>query len=240
MKLIGDVPIYVSADSADVWLEPEQFELDSDNRPVVVSGVPPDYFSKEGQLWGNPIFNYAEMEEDGYNWWIRRIGQIRKLVDVIRIDHFRGFSSYWAVPAGEETAENGEWRTGPGIELVSRLLNWFKDTEFIAEDLGTLTPDVPELIKESGLPGMKVLQFAFDGDPANTNLPHNHIENSICYTGTHDNDTLVSWIKKNPEQVKNAQKYLGLNEEEGFAYGIFRAGMSSVSKLFVAPMADWS
>ena len=240
IKIIGDVPIYVSYDSAEVWAEPEQFALDSDNLPVEVSGVPPDYFSKTGQLWGNPLYNYEKMEQDGYSWWIRRIGGAARLYDVIRIDHFRGFASYWSVPAEETTAVNGRWVDGPGMKLVGVLTGWFRETQFIAEDLGILTPDVTQLLKDSGLPGMKVLQFAFDGDPGNAHLPHNYTQNCVCYTGTHDNDTLAGWLENaGEEELSFAKKYAGLNPGEGYARGIIRLGMSSQAKLFVAPLADY-
>ncbi|MBR3397736.1 MAG: 4-alpha-glucanotransferase [Lachnospiraceae bacterium] len=239
IKLFGDVPIYVSYDSADVWQEPGQFLLDENYVPEKVSGVPPDYFSKDGQLWGNPLYNYERMADDGYSWWINRIGRAAELYDMIRIDHFRGFASYWAVPYGAKTAKEGSWVKGPGMDLVSTLTNWFSGTEFIAEDLGEATPDVKELLDESGLPGMKVLQFAFESDCNNPHLPHNHTPNSVCYTGTHDNATLAEWIRINPKERILAEKYAGLNREEGYAEGLIRLGMSSVSELFVAPMADW-
>lgn len=239
IRIFGDVPIYVSYDSADVWQDPGQFLLDENYVPDKVSGVPPDYFSEDGQLWGNPLYNYEKMAEDGYSWWIRRIGRAAELYDMIRIDHFRGFASYWAVPNGAVTAKSGNWIKGPGMELVSTLTNWFSGTEFIAEDLGEATPDVQELLDESGLPGMRVLQFAFDGDSGNPHLPHNYSSNSVCYTGTHDNATLAEWIRKDPAGKKIAEGYAGLNREEGYTEGLIRLGMSSVSKLFIAPMADW-
>ena len=239
IRLFGDVPIYVSYDSADVWQEPEQFQLDENYVPDKVSGVPPDYFSRDGQLWGNPLYNYEKMADDGYSWWIKRIGRAVELYDMIRIDHFRGFASYWAVPYGAETAKEGSWVKGPGMDLVSTLTHWFSGTEFIAEDLGEATPDVKELLDASCLPGMKVLQFAFDGDNNNPHLPHNYSANSVCYTGTHDNATLAEWIRKNPKSRRIAKKYAGLNRAEGYAEGLIRLGMSSVSDLFIAPMADW-
>ncbi len=180
------------------------------------------------------------MEQDGYSWWIRRIGAAARLYDVIRIDHFRGFASYWSVPAEETTAVNGRWIDGPGMKLVGVLTSWFRETQFIAEDLGVLTPDVTQLLKDAALPGMKVLQFAFDGDPGNAHLPHNYTENCVCYTGTHDNDTLAGWLKTaRKKELSFARKYAGLNTREGYARGIIRLGMSSQAKLFVAPLADY-
>ncbi len=164
--------------------------------PTVVAGVPPDYFCADGQLWGNPIYDWEHMKSDGYGWWIRRIESAKRLYDVIRVDHFRGFDSYWAVPYGEETAISGEWRTGPGIGLVGVLRDWFPDTRFIAEDLGYLTPSVMQLVKDSGFPGMKVLEFAFDSREPSNYLPHTYTPNCVCYVGTHDNETAMQWWQK--------------------------------------------
>ncbi len=240
IRIIGDVPIYVALDSADVWSEPDKFRLDSRNVPTAVAGVPPDYFSADGQLWGNPLYNYDAMRQDGYEWWIRRIGGAAKLYDVIRIDHFRGFESYWAVPYGEKTAKKGRWVKGPGMDLVGVLTSWFHDIEFIAEDLGEPTPAVTALLERSGLPGMKVLEFAFDPQEPSSYLPHCYGENCVCYTGTHDNAPLALWRTQAPkEELAFAEKYLGLNEREGFNRGIIRGGMGSVARLFVAQMQDW-
>lgn len=240
IKIIGDVPIYVALDSADVWANPKYFQLDEKNIPTCVAGVPPDYFSEDGQLWGNPLYDWDYMKAEGYGWWIRRIGGAGKLYDIIRIDHFRGFESYWAVPYGEKTAKGGKWVKGPGLELVKTLTNWFADISFIAEDLGILTDEVRKLLKDSELPGMKVLEFAFDcGEPSNY-LPHKYNRNCVCYTGTHDNTTLAAWKKEaDPDEIKHAEKYLGLNEKEGFNWGIIRGGMSSVADLFVAQLQDY-
>ena len=240
IKIIGDIPIYVALDSCDVWSEPENFFLDEKNVPKKIAGVPPDYFSEEGQLWGNPLYDWDFMKNDGYGWWIRRIDGATKLYDVIRIDHFRAFESYWAVDLGQKTAKIGEWVKGPGIELVRTLTNWFYNTEFIAEDLGILTPEVNELINESGLPGMKVLEFAFDWQTPSSYLPHRYNENCICYTGTHDNNTLAGWQKSaDKKEIQFVSEYLGLNSKEGFNFGVIRGGMSSVAKLFVAQMQDY-
>ena len=238
--IIGDIPIYVAMDSADVWAHPESFQLDEDNLPVEVAGVPPDAFTADGQLWGNPLYRWDAMEADGYGWWIRRIGGAEKLYDILRIDHFRGLESYWAVPYGETTAKNGRWVKGPGIDFVRRLTGWFGNMQFIAEDLGYLTPEVHALLRESGLPGMKVLEFAFDTREAADYLPHTYHENCVCYAGTHDNETLQQW-KKNAAKadIRLAKEYLGLNSAEGFNMGLLRGGMSSVASLFVAQIQDW-
>ena len=238
--IIGDLPIYVAMDSADVWANPECFMLDENNMPVEVAGCPPDYFSEDGQLWGNPLYNWEKMRADGYGWWIRRVDGNTKLYDILRIDHFRGFESFWAVPYGEKTAVNGRWVKGPGMDLVGRLINWFSGTQFIAEDLGIMTPEVRKLLEDSGLPGMKVLEFAFETTEPSAYLPHNHVENCVCYAGTHDNAPLLAWKEETDrEEIDFARQYLGLNTDEGFCRGIIRGGMSSVSELFVAQMQDY-
>ena len=240
IHIIGDLPIYVAMDSADVWAEPEMFKLDSHGKPTEVSGVPPDYFSEDGQLWGNPLYNYDAMEKNGFGWWIRRIGGAEKLYDVIRIDHFRGFESYWAVPYGEKTAKNGKWVKGPGMKLVGALTGWFHYLEFIAEDLGYATPGVAQLLADSRLPGMKVLEFAFNPHESSDYLPHFYKENCVCYTGTHDNAPLGEWFETgDKDEIQHAKQYLGLNKEEGYNFGMIRGGMSSVAKLFVAQMQDY-
>ena len=237
--IIGDLPIYVAMDSADVWSDPRSFQLDEKNVPTAVAGVPPDYFSEDGQLWGNPLYNWPAMEADGFGWWIRRVDGASKLFDVIRIDHFRGLASYWAVPYGETTAKKGRWIPGPGIRMVRAITGWFPQLQFIAEDLGILTPDVTELMDQSGLPGMKVLEFAFDPVEPGVYLPHNHPKNCVCYVGTHDNAPVLQWKDEaDPAEVDMAVRYLGLNEEEGFHWGMIRGGMSSVADLFVAQMQD--
>ncbi len=238
--IIGDLPIYVALDSADVWSEPRFFALDDDFFPAEVAGVPPDAFSDDGQLWGNPLYDWDAMRKDGFGWWIRRVDGASKLFDMIRIDHFRGFAGYWAVPAGEKTAVNGHWKKGPGIDVVGVLINWFPNVRFIAEDLGVITDDVRELLDKSGLPGMRVLEFAFGSDSANEHLPHNYGRNTVCYTATHDNDTITAWKDAFPSKdIANARKYFGLTEEEGVNWGMIRGGMSSVADLFVAQMQDY-
>lgn len=240
IKIIGDIPIYVAMDSADVWANTDLFQFDEDGNPSAVAGVPPDYFSEDGQLWGNPLYDWDRMKQDGYKWWIDRIGGASKIYDVIRIDHFRAFASYWTVPSDSDTAKNGEWIPGPGMDLVGVLKGWFKDIDFIAEDLGYLTPDVVELQKESGFPGMKVLEFAFDSREPSDYLPHTYPENCVCYIGTHDNTPIMAWQKEAaPDDVRLAEEYLGLNESEGLNWGFIRGGMSSVAKLFVTQLQDY-
>ena len=239
VQFIGDIPIYVALDSADVWSEPGFFQLDGDNVPVEVSGVPPDAFTEDGQLWGNPLYDWDAMRADGYGWWIRRISGAQKLYDIIRIDHFRGFESYWAVPYGDETAKNGVWKPGPGMGLVGVLTSWFRDLRFIAEDLGYVTPGVRALLESSGLPGMKVLQFAFDAHGESDYLPYRCAANSVCYIGTHDNDTVMGWLKTvGREDRAFAERYMHITPDEGWCWGLIRSGMSTASDLFVVQMQD--
>ena len=239
LQIIGDLPIYVAMDSADVWAEPEYFQLGEGNVPTEVSGVPPDYFTADGQLWGNPLYDYDRMARDGFAWWIRRLEGAGRLFDVIRIDHFRGLESYWAVPYGEKTAKVGRWRKGPGMDLVGTLTERFPHLEIIAEDLGYLTPEVHQLLADSGLPGMKVLEFAFDAREPSNYLPHLYDRHCVCYVGTHDNETVVQWRDQTARaDLTFARKYLGLSEAEGFHWGMIRGGMSSVADTFVAQMQD--
>ena len=240
IAIIGDIPIYVAMDSADVWAEPRWFQLDETGVPTEVAGVPPDYFNEDGQLWGNPLYRWDALEKDGFGWWIRRVAGASTLFDVLRIDHFRGLESYYAVPYGDTTAKNGRWVKGPGMALVGVLSSWFHDTAFIAEDLGYMTPEVRKLLADSGFPGMKVLEFAFDSREPSDYLPHTYPRHCVCYTGTHDNATLMAWRKEAAAaDLRFAKAYLGLNEEEGFARGIIRGGMSSVADLFVCQMQDY-
>ena len=240
IKIIGDLPIYVAMDSSDAWSEQFFFEMDENGIPDVVGGVPPDYFTEDGQLWGNPIYRWDRMKQDGFGWWIRRVGAAAKLYDVIRIDHFRGIDEYWAVPYGEKTAKIGEWRKGPGLQFVKVLAGWYPNLEFIAEDLGILTPSVKKLLADSGWPGMKVLQFAFDPSEPSSYLPHKYSKNCVCYTGTHDNTTTESWFSEaGKDEIALSIRYLGLNKEEGYTYGFLRGGMGSVADLFVAPIQDF-
>ena len=191
IRIIGDVPIYVAGDSADVWANPEQFYLDEERNPIEVAGCPPDAFSADGQLWGNPLFRWDVMKNDGYAWWTKRISAMAKLYDIVRIDHFRGFDSYYAIPAKDDTARNGQWRQGPGMDLFRTLEEKLGKLPIIVEDLGYLTPSVYQLLEDSGFPGMKVLQFAFDSREGNEYLPHRYPKNCVVYTGTHDNDTIM-------------------------------------------------
>ena len=240
IRIIGDLPIYVAMDSADVWAEPRFFQLDDKLVPKAVSGVPPDYFCADGQLWGNPLYDWDAMRDDGFGWWIRRIDGAGKLFDVLRIDHFRGLESYWAVPYGDTTAKNGQWVKGPGMDLIDRLKGWFPQLEFIAEDLGYPTPGVAQLLRDSGWPGMKVLEFAFDPREPSNYLPHKYGENCICYTGTHDNETLYQWCGKiSPESDAYAREYLGITKEDDLAQAIIEAGAKSKAALFVAQMQDY-
>ena len=239
IKIIGDLPIYVMMDSVDVWMHPELFQLDKSRSPVSVAGCPPDGFSEDGQLWGNPLYDWPKHEETGFAWWIERVRAAARFFDVIRIDHFRGLESYWSVPFGEETARNGKWVPGPGMKLIRALTEALPEVDFIAEDLGYMTPEVRQLLADSGFPGMNVLEFAFYGENGDY-LPHNVVRNSVCYIGTHDNLTLRQWLDEESEEtVGKAVSYLGLNPEEGYARGMIRGGMSTVSRLFIAQMQDW-
>ena len=240
IRIIGDIPIYVPLDSADVWTEPENFQLKRTRRPRVVAGCPPDAFTRDGQYWGNPIYDWDRMKNDGFSWWLRRIGASKRRFDAIRIDHFRGLESYWSIPAENKTARKGHWEKGPGKAFVNTIRSAFPDMDFIAEDLGFLTPEVMELVKDSGFPGMKVLEFAFDPREPSEYLPHTYTENCVGYTGTHDNETLIQWCQgQSAEVVEYARDYLGLSEEDDLCDAIIRAGMYSKAGLFVVQMQDW-
>ena len=240
ISIIGDIPIYVALDSADCWADSSQFLLDADGRPISVSGVPPDYFNADGQLWGNPLYRWDKMKKNGFRWWMKRIEGAAELYDIIRIDHFRGLESYWAVPYGEKTAVNGQWLKGPGAAFVKKLRETFPGLQFIAEDLGYLTPEVIQLVEASGFPGMKILEFAFDSDGENPYLPHNYNKNCVCYTGTHDNPPAALWFGEIEEKtLLSAEKYLRLDEKEGYNWGLIRGGMASTADLFIAQMQDY-
>ncbi len=240
IRLIGDVPIYVPLDSADVWANPELFQLDEDLTPTAVAGCPPDQFNDDGQLWGNPLYNWQAMADQGYAWWLRRLRAAAGMYDVGRLDHFRGFESYWAVPYGAENARKGEWLPGPGLAFIQALNEKLPELNFIAEDLGFLTPAVLELREKSGFPGMKVLEFAFEPEEASQYLPHNYDSRCVCYTGTHDNAPLAQWYDEiSEEQRAFAKKYLALTQDEGVAWGVIRGGMGSVAELFMAQMQDY-
>ena len=238
IKIIGDIPIYISSDSVETWTQPEIFLFDENKRPVKVAGVPPDYFSATGQLWGNPIYNWDYQKQTNFEWWKGRIKANFELFDIARIDHFRGFAEYWAVPYGEETAINGQWEPCPGIELFTALKEEFGELPIIAEDLGVITDDVVALRERFGFPGMKILQFAFDSGEDNDYLPHTYEKNFVVYTGTHDNDTISSWYKlASPENKKAVRDYLGHKPEDG-AWDFIRLAHSSVANMSVIPLQD--
>lgn len=239
IQIIGDLPIYIAADSSDAWAYPEVFQLDENREPIVVAGCPPDAFTETGQLWGNPIYDWQYLEDTGYDWWIRRMQATLKLYDVIRIDHFRGFEAYWAVPYGDLTAQYGKWVKGPGIKLFNALKEALGDMNIIAEDLGFMTPEVIALREEVSYPGMKVLQFGFDPSGDSDYMPHHCIQNSIMYTGTHDNSTIKGWFEDaSKEVVTFASKYLKLDEVEGNCWGFIRGAWASVSSIAVTQMQD--
>lgn len=241
IEFIGDIPIYVAEDSADVWANPKSFLIDEETlRPLKVAGCPPDIFSETGQLWGNPIYNWDYIKSNGYKWWINRIRQSFKIYDVLRIDHFKGFESYWSIPYGDDTAENGEWVKGPGIEIFHAIKKELGEVNIIAEDLGSLTEETIKMRNETGYPGMKILTFAFDGGSDNHFLPHNYDKNFIVYTGTHDNDTVRGWMEKTApkDQVEYAIDYLKLTKEEGYSWGFVRSAWSSVADVAIAQMQD--
>lgn len=240
VQMIGDIPIYVAADSADVWANPKLFWLDEQHEPIFIAGVPPDYFAPEGQLWGNPLYDWKQHRESGYSWWIERVRAATTVYDMVRIDHFRGFAGFYAVPYGDTDATGGHWEKGPGIEVFEAIRSALGECSIIAEDLGVLTEDVRSLLEQSGFPGMKVLQFAFDGDWNNAYLPHNHIQNCVVYTGTHDNDTLMHWwhTALSDADRQHAADYLRLSEEEGIHWGLLRAAWASVAALTIAPVQD--
>ena len=239
IKIIGDIPIYVAYDSADVWANPELFQMDEEVKPISVAGCPPDAFSADGQLWGNPLFRWDEMKKDNYAWWTKRIKAMSELYDIIRIDHFRGFDSYYAIPAKDKTAKNGKWKQGPGMDLFNQLEKKLGKLPIIVEDLGFLTDSVRKLLKDSGFPGMKVIQFAFDSREGSDYLPHTYTSHCVVYTGTHDNDTVMGWMKTAPKaSVKFATEYLNLTEEEGYNWGMMRAAWSSVADMAIVPMQD--
>ena len=239
IKIIGDVPIYVAQDSADVWSNPDEFYLNEYREPIDVAGCPPDAFSADGQLWGNPLFRWDRMKNNGYDWWTKRISAMSRLYDIVRIDHFRGFDSYYAIPAKDTTAVNGQWRQGPGMDLFRVLEQRLGKLPIIVEDLGFLTPSVKQLLKDSGFPGMKVIQFAFDSREESNYLPHTYTQNCVVYTGTHDNDTCVGWLKSAPKKtIAYAKEYLQLSEEEGYNWGLMRAAWASVADMAIIPMMD--
>ena len=237
--LFGDMPIYVAMDSADTWANPDVFWLDDDRKPVCVAGCPPDYFSETGQLWGNPLYDWIYLEETGYDWWIKRVAGAARLFDVTRIDHFRAFDAFYAIPYGSETAANGEWIEGPKMNFFNKMKERLGDVPIIAEDLGFMTPGVKKLLKESGYPGMKILEFAFDSKEDSDYLPHNYTSNSVCYIGTHDNDTAIGWLNTASKQdFEYAKAYCSLNKTEGYNWGFIRTAYASVSDYAIVQMQD--
>ncbi len=238
ITIIGDAPIFVAYDSADVWANPKLFFLDAEGLPTVVAGVPPDYFSATGQLWGNPLYRWDRMADAGYAWWIARLRQTLSTVDILRLDHFRGFEAYWEVPASEATAINGRWVKGPGAALFSGLRDALGDLPIIAEDLGLITPEVDALRAAFDLPGMKVLQFAFGDNATNMYLPHNYEQSTVVYTGTHDNDTTIGWFHTAPQHEReNVQRYLGRDGRD-IAWDLIRLAQMSVADMAVFPLQD--
>ncbi|MGX9364502.1 4-alpha-glucanotransferase [Desulfoplanes sp. PS50] len=242
VRLFGDMPIYVSLDSCDVWSHPELFDLDANRLPIHVAGAPPDYFSKKGQLWGNPVYDWERMEDNGFAWWTDRLGHNQKLYDTVRLDHFRGFAAFWQVPACSRTARNGVWRPCPGKRLFEKVLSELPDLDIIAEDLGHITDDVRELMDHFGFSGMKVLQFAFSDDlPNSPYIPHNVDKHSVFYTGTHDNNTLQGWYENDIslEERELAAEYLGTGHDfHGLHWAMIRAVMMSVAHVCVFPLQD--
>lgn len=249
IRIIGDAPIFVASDSADVWTHPEMFKLDRERRALVVAGVPPDYFSRTGQLWGNPIYDWQAMRATGFRWWIERLRATLRMVDLLRIDHFRGFAACWEIPAGDKTAERGRWVEVPGRELFAALRGSLGELPIIAEDLGVITPDVEALRDGFGFPGMRVLQFAFSGDSKTIDLPHNYIHNCVAYTGTHDNDTAVGWFRskagagstRDAEQIARERayclEYLHSNGKK-IHWDFIRAAWASVANTAIVPLQD--
>ena len=249
ISIVGDLPIFVAPDSADVWTNPDQFHLDENGVPLVVAGVPPDYFSTTGQLWGNPLYNWKTMVADGFQWWIERMRATFSVVDIARVDHFRGFAASWEIPGGDKTAERGRWVPVPGRELFRAIRQTLGQLPIIAEDLGVITPDVVALREEFGFPGMRILQFGFGGDPKNPDLPHNYIQNVAAYTGTHDNDTIVGWFEsvagggstRTAVQIERERKfclkYLNSAGKE-IHWDFIRAVLGSVANTAVIPLQD--
>ncbi|MCI8979583.1 MAG: 4-alpha-glucanotransferase [Clostridia bacterium] len=238
ISIVGDIPIYVALDSAEVWVYPDLFELDENLIPTAVAGCPPDAFSPTGQLWGNPLYNWQRHKEFGYNWWIDRIRSATSLYDIVRIDHFRGFEGYYAIPYGHETAEHGEWRKGPGMDLFNAVSQELGSLPIIAEDLGFLTEDVHKLLKDSGFPGMKVLEFAFDPREESNYLPHTYTKNSVVYVGTHDNNTTLGWIDELDKPTLDfCKKYLDTDSD--ILWRMIKNAMSSVSDTAIIQMQDY-
>jgi 4-alpha-glucanotransferase len=239
--ILGDVAIFVSYDSADVWTHPEIFELDADRKPVRVSGVPPDYFSATGQRWGNPLYKWPLLEANGFDWWVARIRRALALYDQIRLDHFRGFEAYWSIPADEPTAMNGQWVKAPGQALFNRLKEIFGELPFIAEDLGLITKEVDELREFFGMPGMRILQFGFGDRGAHLYLPHRFVENTVVYTGTHDNNTTLGWWRDDANEAERANVQIDLHKisyDGDIVWTMVKAAAASVAKTCIFPLQD--
>ena len=238
--LIGDIPIYVSGNSSDVWTNPDDFCLDENMMPAKVAGCPPDAFAKDGQRWGNPIYNWKKMKKENYTWWCERLRAYKNMYDVVRIDHFRGFDSYYSIDASEKTAKNGEWVKGPGIDLFNVIKDQLGEIDIIAEDLGYITDSVRELIKATGFPGMKILEMAFDPLEESDYMPHNYDSNCVVYVGTHDNDTAIGWFNGVDSETRGlCKEYLNIGLFEGVNWGMIRGSMASVAKLSVTQMQDF-
>jgi 4-alpha-glucanotransferase len=249
ISVVGDLPIFVAQDSADVWTNPDQFKLDKDGKPIVVAGVPPDYFSTTGQLWGNPLYNWERMQADGFKWWIERVRATLTMVDIARVDHFRGFAACWEIPGGDKTAERGQWVAAPGRELFTAIRKTLGELPIIAEDLGVITPDVVALREDFGFPGMRILQFGFGSDSKNIDLPHNYVPTVVAYTGTHDNDTTVGWFNsvagegstRTAKQIERERtfclNYLNTKGEE-IQWDFIRAVLASVANTAIIPLQD--
>lgn len=240
IDIIGDIPIYVAYDSSDVWANTKLFDLDKNLKPVNVAGCPPDAFSEDGQLWGNPLYNYSLMKKDNYSWWIKRLKRACELYDVIRIDHFRGFEAYFSIPAKDKNAKGGKWKKGPGFNLFKVINEELPNAKIIAEDLGFLTENVHKLLKKTGYPGMKVLEFAFDPKGDSDYLPHNHIKNCVVYTGTHDNMPLRAWFDELNEEEKHfVREYLKLTDDAKVCDQMVRLALESVADLTIIPLQDY-
>ncbi len=240
ISIIGDLPIYVPHDSVEVWSEPWLFCMDEQHKPRLLAGVPPDYFTVLGQLWGNPVYDWPVHYRDNFAWWCHRLARTGARFDVVRIDHFRGLESFWAVPYGSEDARPGQWYPSPGMDLIRALKSHCPHVRLIAEDLGFLTPEVKKLLSDSGLPGMRVMQFGFDPMTDSRELPHNYPVHCVAYTGTHDNCPIMGWVEDTtPECIEFAVNYLGLNEREGMPFGFVRGVLNSVAELAIIPMQDY-
>jgi 4-alpha-glucanotransferase len=239
IKIIGDIPIFVAHDSADVWADPGLFYLDETGQPTVVAGVPPDYFSPTGQLWGNPLYRWDLHKEDDYGWWLKRLRAVLDLVDIIRLDHFRGFAAYWEVPGDAETAVDGRWVEGPGIPFFEHVRAELGELPILAEDLGVITPDVEEMRDHFELPGMKIMQFAFEGEPDDPFLPHSYIRNCVVYTGTHDNDTALGWYQRVGDKARDFYRRYMARDGSNVSWDLIRASWASVAVFALAPIQDF-